>query len=78
MMQEAPAPCNLGACGRERHQEEWVSWGSGHPGIGDGVLEGIVNAHAPKDGDLAYVVVAAARGCVLNIEERYVESLEDT
>jgi hypothetical protein len=77
-MQEAPALCNLGAGRREGHQEERVSWGGGHPGIGDGVLEGFVNAHTPKDGDLAYVVGAAARGCVLNIEEGYVESLEDS
>jgi hypothetical protein len=55
-----------------------VSWGSGHPGIGDGVFEGLVRAHAPKDGDLAYVVVGAATGGVLNIGDGYVESLEDS
>lgn len=77
-MQEAPALCNLGACRREGHQEERVSWGSGHPGIGDGVREGLVSAHAPKDGGLVYVLVVDARSGVLNIREGYVESLEDS
>jgi hypothetical protein len=53
-----------------------VSWGSGHPGIGDGVLEALVSAHAPKDGGLAYVLVVDAGSGVLSAREGYVESLE--
>ncbi len=69
------ALCNPGSYGQWGHEEKWVSRGRGHPRIRDRVIEVLVRAHPPKNGELVYVLAVGAGGGLLDIWD--VEGLED-